>query len=65
MITVNGKKMRWESGMTITAIIERLNYVFPMVVVKVNGSVVKREDFPILDVPDGASVEIIHLISGG
>ena len=51
--------------MTVSSLLESLNYVFPMVVVKVNGKVVKREDFPIVVIPNGASVEAIHLISGG
>ncbi|MCU0510166.1 MAG: hypothetical protein MUC34_17660 [Anaerolineae bacterium] len=36
-----------------------------MIVVKINGQVVLRRDFPTTEVPDGAEVQAIHLISGG
>jgi sulfur carrier protein ThiS len=34
-------------------------------VVKVNGELVRKEDYGTALVPDGADVKVIHLISGG
>jgi sulfur carrier protein len=40
-------------------------FTFPMIVVKVNGHLVKKEDYERIFVGDGDNVEAIHLISGG
>ena len=53
------------AGMTVTDLLAALNFSFRMIVVKVNGQVVLRKDFPATEVPDGAEVQAIHLISGG
>jgi sulfur carrier protein len=65
MITVNGETMEWEEGLTVQDIIERKKYTFPLLAVWINDSPVPREDFSSIKVPDGAKVQIIHMISGG
>jgi len=65
MITVNGEKMSWTPGMTIADILRIRNYIFPMLVVQVNGGLIKRGTYGQAVVPDGATVEVIHMISGG
>jgi len=42
-----------------------MNYSFRMLVIKVNDKVVKKEDWDSFQVPPGADVKVIHLISGG
>jgi len=51
--------------MTIDVILKKLNYTFKMLVVKVNGELVKKTDYGITIIAEGADVKIIHLISGG
>ena len=65
MITVNGDKLDWHDGMTIRDILNAKNYIFKMLVTKVNGTLVKRIDYDTTTVPDQADVKVIHLISGG
>lgn len=65
MITVNGEQMGWRSGMTVQDIITEKRYVFPLLAVWIDGSSVARDDFGTALVPDGANVQIIHMISGG
>lgn len=65
MITVNGDKLDWHHGMTIRDILNAKNYIFKMLVTKVNGTLVKRIDYDTTTVPDQADVKVIHLISGG
>ena len=65
MILVNHEEMDWEQGMTVQDVLDRRRYTFPMIVVKVNEEVVRKEDFASYQVPDGADVKVIHLISGG
>lgn len=65
MILVNHEEMDWEAGMTVQDVLDRRKYTFPMIVVKVNDEVVRKEAFASYQVPDGADVKVIHLISGG
>ena len=64
-IKVNGDGIEFVKGETISELLRRMNYKFPLVVVKVNGRVVPREKFIDSKVPDRAKVDIIHLTSGG
>jgi len=51
--------------LTVADILRIKNFVFRMLVVQVNGKVIKRPDYAATTVPDGADVQVIHLISGG
>ncbi len=64
-ITVNGKEREHVEEETVAKLLKRLNFVFPLVVVKVDGVIVAKEMFGEVVVPEGARVEVIHLISGG
>ncbi len=65
MIIVNGQQMDWRPGMTVAEILAIRNYIFRMLVIQVNGELVKRGTYDKVVVPDGANVEVIHMISGG
>ncbi len=65
MITVNGEPMDWTEGMTVADVIERRRFIFRMLIVQVDGRLVKRVAYATTPVPDGATVEVIHMISGG
>ncbi len=65
MITVNGEGMEWREGLTIADILKARNYIFRMIAVQVNGELVKRTSYDKTVVPDGADVQVIHMISGG
>lgn len=66
MILVNNRdKVAWEEGLTVSALLERFRYTFPHIIVKVDGEVVSREDYPTRTIPDDADVWVIHLIAGG
>lgn len=65
MISVNGETLAHTPGMTVADILRIRNFIFRMLVVQVDGKVVKRSDYATTTVPDGADVQVIHLISGG
>jgi thiamine biosynthesis protein ThiS len=66
MIRVNDQyDVEHRPGMTVQDLLAALNFSFKMIVVKINGQVVLRRDFPTTEVPDEAEVQAIHLISGG
>lgn len=64
-IEVNTKQVEWVEGETIARLLDRMNYTFPLVVVKIDGKVVPTSDYKTQTVPDNSKVEVIHLISGG
>jgi sulfur carrier protein len=65
MIEVNGRTVDWEEGMTVEELLEKMNYTFPKIIVRVNGSVVEKKLWPKYLVPDQSSVQAHHLIAGG
>ena len=65
MIYVNGKKVEFLENETVKDLLKRMKYTFPNVVVKINGKLVKRTDFPDTIVPDESNIAVIHMISGG
>lgn len=65
MIEVNGKEVEWIENETVSQLLERMRYVFPLVVVKINNKVVPKNDFSKVTVPDNSQVAVIHMISGG
>jgi sulfur carrier protein len=66
VILVNNRdKVEWEEGLTVSALLERFRYTFPHIIVKINGEVVPREQYPTRTIPDDADVWVIHLIAGG
>lgn len=40
-------------------------FVFPLIVVRVNGKLIKKKDYASTHVVDGDTVEAFHLTSGG
>jgi sulfur carrier protein len=66
LIRVNRRTdIEWDEGMTVSGLLERLNYTFPHIIVKVDGELVRQEAYDTRTIPDGADVRIIHLIAGG
>jgi sulfur carrier protein len=64
-IKVNKETIEWEENMTVDRILKKMNYTFKMIVVKVNGELVKKENYKTKTIPEGADVQVIHLIAGG
>jgi sulfur carrier protein len=64
-ITVNGSTVEWEEGLTITTLLKKMNFTFRMLVIKLNGSLIKKDQYETTLIPAGADVSVIHLISGG
>jgi len=64
-LVVNGDPLDWREGMTVRDVLSAKNYVFKLLIVKVNGALVPRGSYDETLVPAGATVEVVHLISGG
>ena len=64
-IIVNGNSQPWVANETVTQLLKRMKYIFPLIIVNINGTVIKRADFDKCVIPDNAQVDVIHLLSGG
>ena len=64
-VDVNGEVVAFVKDETISELLARMNYIFPMLVVVVDGKVVQETDFGSTKFEDGAKIEVIHLTSGG
>jgi len=64
-IMVNGNSLKWEEDMNIDLILKRMSYTFKMLVIKVDGKLIKKTEYSKTFIQPGADVKVIHLISGG
>ena len=64
-IEVNGKTVDWVKNETVKQLLNRMRYTFPLVVVKINDTVIPRSDFSEVVIPDNSKIAVIHMISGG
>jgi sulfur carrier protein len=65
MITAKGKRLEWHQGLTVRDVLVTLGYNFPSVLVRVNGTVVRRKVWDSTVVPDEAEVEVRPIVAGG
>lgn len=63
--SVNEHKLVWQEGLVIRDALRLMNYTFKMLVIKLNGQLVKKDDYDSTPIPENADVKVIHLISGG
>ena len=54
-----------EERLTITELLKQKNFTFKMLIVKINGQLIKKTDYVSSEVRDGDDVMVLHLISGG
>jgi sulfur carrier protein len=65
MITVNNEPLEYTSGMTVADVLQAKKFIFRLLAVWVDGAFVPRGTYEKTPVPDGAQVQVIHMISGG
>jgi sulfur carrier protein len=51
--------------LTVSELLKLKNFTFRMLIVKINGTLVKKTDYETAVVVDGDDVNVLHLISGG
>lgn len=65
-IQLNNNPENFEvENLTIAQLLKIKNFTFKMLIVKINGSLVKKDEYDEATVHDGDNVNILHLISGG
>ncbi|MBN2400568.1 sulfur carrier protein ThiS [candidate division KSB1 bacterium] len=65
-ISLNNKEesMAGES-ISVRELLTLMKFTFPLIIVKINGRLIKKEDYERIFIGDGDRVEAIHLMSGG
>lgn len=65
-IILNNKKEEFAADqLTVSELLQAKNFTFKMLVIKVNGHLVKKSEQNTFIVKDGDDVMVLHLISGG
>lgn len=64
-VTVNGEPRRLPSGHSVAQILEDLAIVPERVAVEMNGTIVRKRDWPAAIVARGARLEIVEFVGGG
>ena len=54
-----------QEQLTISELLEVKNFSFKMLVIKLNGTLIKKTEYDSTPVNDGDDVMVLHLISGG
>ena len=54
-----------ENTLSITQILKKLNYTFPIIIVKHHDLVIKNEDFDKYYIEDKDEITILHIFAGG
>ncbi len=65
-ITLNNRPEEFDATqLTFEELITRKNFTFKLLVTRLNGELVKKEDRPATLIKEGDDVVVMHLISGG
>lgn len=65
-ITLNNRPESFKQDqITVSELLSIKNYTFKMLVIKVNGKLVKKNAYNSFKIKDGDDVSVLHLVSGG
>lgn len=65
-IQLNNREESFEMPhLSISELLELKNFSFKMLVIKVNGNLIKKTEYETTLVKEGDDVMVLHLISGG
>lgn len=51
--------------MTVNELLRQKNFTFKMLVIRINGALVKKTEYETCRIREGDEVHVLHLISGG
>ncbi|OQB22782.1 MAG: bifunctional sulfur carrier protein/thiazole synthase protein [Firmicutes bacterium ADurb.Bin182] len=55
----------FENGITVQDVIEKMNYIYPKLIVKVNDRLIEKQDYANTPLYENDDVKIYHLLAGG
>ncbi|MGE0090293.1 MAG: sulfur carrier protein ThiS [Bacteroidales bacterium] len=65
IIVNNNPESFKQNELTINQLLKLKNFTFKMLVIKVNGELVKKAEYDSFVIKEGDDVNVLHLISGG
>lgn len=65
MIKVNTEDHPWFRPLSVQELLDEKGYIFPHIVVRINGEYIEEDDYPKQMVQDGNDVLVLHLMAGG
>lgn len=54
-----------EEQLTVQELLDIKNFTFKMLIIRINGNIVKKTEYNSAVIHDGDDVMVLHLISGG
>jgi thiamine biosynthesis protein ThiS len=65
-ISLNHKEVSMAGeSISVRELLTMMKFTFPLIIIKINSRLIKKEDYERVFVGDGDQVEAIHLMSGG
>ena len=64
-IVVNGAARSLPGDLTLTGLLSFLDILPDRVAIELNGSIVKKQDWPATSIGTGANLEIVQFVGGG
>ena len=61
----NNSEVIDQENLTVSRLLEIRNFTFKMLIVKINGQLVKKSEYETSEIKEGDDVMVLHLISGG
>jgi sulfur carrier protein len=61
----NREEIIEKDSLTVQELLELKNFSFKMLVIKVNGKLIKKTEYQVTTLAEGDDVMVLHLISGG
>ncbi len=65
MITLKGGQIPWHENLTVGEIMNKMVEDTPILIVRVNDTIVKRKQWDTFKVPDGSKVDVYYAVAGG
>ena len=64
-ITVNGKTVKYIENESVSSLLKRMHYTFPLIIVKINGQLIKKKQYDTTMIQNESDIKVVHMISGG
>ena len=66
-ILLNNRNEAFDScdEMSVEQLLKEKKFTFPMIIVKINGKLIKKDNYSTSIIKNGDAVTALHLISGG
>ena len=65
MISINGENVEYEGSLTVFDMLKNRGFVFPLLIVRINGKLVNRSSYEKTTISDEDRIDVIHMMSGG